>query len=397
MTDTSVSGRRILLGVSGGVAAYKSVYLARRLGDAGAEVRVVMTETATQFVGTQTFAAVTGVEPVVSLFDDARSVSPHTDLARWPELVVVAPATAATLSRLAHGLSEDALSATLLATTAPIVLAPAMHTEMWDHPATQRSVSLLVADGHELVGPDEGHLAGGDVGAGRMVEPEQIVAAIEQSLAAGFDLAGVDVLVTAGGTREAIDPVRYLGNRSSGKMGHTVATVAARRGANVTLVTTSSLPAPGCEVVKVESAQEMAKAVSAVSCEVAVMAAAVADFRPANASDDKLARTEGPPKIVLEPTPDILSSVVAREDPPLVVGFAAETGGVERAVEKAKRKKVDLMVYNDVTAAGSGFGTDTNQVVFIDADGGTRPQELMSKTEVAQMLWTDVHHMLVQD
>ncbi len=355
-----------------------------------------MTEAATGFVGTPSFAAVTGAEPVVSLFSHSGSVSPHTDLARWAEVVVVAPATAATLTRLATGLSDEVLSATLLATSAPVVLAPAMHTEMWEHPATQRTIETLRGDGHTIVGPAEGHLAGGDVGAGRMVEPEAIVDAVTRTLAGERDLEGVEVLVTAGGTREAIDPVRYMGNRSSGKMGHAVAVVAARRGAKVTLVTTSSLPAPGCNVVSVESAQEMADAVAGTECEVAVMAAAVADFRPADRAEEKLARTEGPPHIVLEATPDILSSVVARENRPVVVGFAAETGGVERAVEKAARQDVDLMVYNDVTAAGSGFGSDTNRVIFIDRDGGTDPQDLLSKVEVAELFWTKLGAILNQ-
>ncbi|MGH8912382.1 MAG: bifunctional phosphopantothenoylcysteine decarboxylase/phosphopantothenate--cysteine ligase CoaBC, partial [Acidimicrobiia bacterium] len=213
-------GRRVVLGVAGGVAAYKSVYLARRLVEAGAEVRVVMTEAAGRFVGAQSFAAVTGTHPLTDLFE-ADSVSPHTDLARWADLVIVAPATAATLARLAQGLSDEVLSATLLATRAPVLVAPAMHTEMWEHPATQRNMAVIAADGHHVIGPFPGELAGGDFGVGRVAEPEEIVSA-----AAGlFDqpLSGISVLVTAGGTREAVDPVRYLGNRSSGKMGHAIA------------------------------------------------------------------------------------------------------------------------------------------------------------------------------
>ncbi len=375
----------MVLGVSGGVAAYKSVYLARRLVEAGADVRVVMTHAAVRFVGPASFAAVTGFSPITDLFDEA-SVSPHTDLGRWADLVIVAPATAATLSRLAHGLSDEVLSATLLATRAPLLVAPAMHTEMWEHPATQRSIALIESDGHHIVGPFSGDLAGGDIGVGRVAEPEQIV----QAAAAMFDtsLAGLTVLVTAGGTREAIDPVRYLGNRSSGKMGHAIAIEAARRGAIVHLVTASELPA-GTDVTayRVESAQEMAEAVEKIQADVAVMAAAVADFRPVAASESKLSRAEGTPSIVLEPTPDILASVLARVDRPFTVGFAAETGGPDRAVEKARTKGVDLLVYNDVTETGSGFGTDTNRVMIVNRDYTTDQWPQMTKHDVAARLW----------
>jgi len=379
-----LSGRRVVLGVSGGVAAYKSVYLARRLVEAGAEVKVVMTQAATRFVGPQSFAAVTGDHPLVDLFGDA-SVSPHTDLARWADLVVVAPATAATVSRLANGLSDEPLSATLLATRAPVLLAPAMHTEMWEHPATRRNIARLTEDGHRLVGPFEGELAGGDVGMGRVAEPEEIVAAA----AAMFDTTwdGLTVLVTAGGTREAIDPVRYIGNRSSGKMGHAIAGAAARRGAKVELVTTSDLPEPpGVTAHRVESAQEMLEAVERSEPDIAASAAAVADFRPANSTHDKLAREAGPPQIELEPTPDILASVVQREKGIFTVGFAAETGGVERAHEKIQRKGVDMLVYNDVTEPGSGFGTDTNRVHIIFLDLVTEEWPQLDKNEVAERL-----------
>ena len=379
-----LAARRVLLGVSAGVAAFKSAYLARRLVEAGAELRVVMSGSASHFVGAQTFAAISGHHPLVDLFGDER-VSPHTELGRWAELVVVAPATATTLARLAHGLADDALSATLLATGAPVLLAPAMHTEMWEHPATRRNVASLIADGYRLVGPVLGDLAGGDVGMGRMAEPEEIVAELERM--ARRDLEGLSVLVTAGGTREAIDPVRFLGNRSSGKMGHAIAVEAARRGAAVDLVTTSDLEAPApIRVHRVESAQEMADAVAGIVADVAVLAAAVADFRPAQASGEKLARGAGPPPLALEPTPDILASVVARRDGTFTVGFAAETGGVERAVAKAAAKGVDLLVYNDVTEAGSGFGTDTNRVSIVSRDG-VEEWPLLPKREVAARLW----------
>jgi phosphopantothenoylcysteine decarboxylase/phosphopantothenate--cysteine ligase len=379
-----LGGRRVLLAVSGGVAAYKSAYLARRLVESGAEVRVILTESALEFVGPQTFAAITGSQPYTDLFGQG-SVSPHTDLARWADLIVVAPATAATLSRLAHGLSEDLLSATLIASEAPVLLAPAMHTEMWEHPATQRNIETLRGDGHYFVGPESGELAGGDIGIGRVAEPDAVLEIIERILTPGGDVKRF--LVTAGGTREPVDPVRFLGNRSSGKMGHAIANEAARRGMDVTLVTTSDLPVlPSVKVVSVETAREMLDAVAAIDTDVAVMAAAVADFRPVNPSEEKLARSAGLDSIELEANPDILASVVARDHAPFVVGFAAETGDVARAIEKAKAKKVDLLVYNDVSEPGSGFGTDTNRVVVIEPSGSTEPWPVMSKGEVAARL-----------
>jgi phosphopantothenoylcysteine decarboxylase / phosphopantothenate---cysteine ligase len=381
--DGRLAGRRIVLGVSGGVAAYKSAVLARLLVGEGAEVRVVMTRSATDFIGPATLAALTGRPVVTNLVGHEGSVSPHTDLGRWADLVVVAPATTATLSRLAHGLAEDALSATVIATRAPVVVAPAMHTEMWEHPATQRSMSLLVADGVTVVGPVSGALAGGDEGPGRMSEPDDIARAIIDRLSVGI-LTGVSVLVTAGGTREAIDPVRYIGNRSSGKMGHAIAEQAARLGARVTLITTSSIgSSPGIERIQVESAQEMADAVAGVDPDVAIMAAAVADFRPARSHGSKLSRTDGPPEIVLEPNPDILESVAAREKRPFLVGFAAETGSLERAVEKAKRKGVDFLVANDVSQPDAGFSVDTNRVTVCWPDGRTEAWPLGTKMEVA--------------
>lgn len=396
-----LTGRRIVLGVSGGVAAYKAAYLARRLVEGGAEVRTVMTAAATEFLGTQTLAAITGSAPLLDLFggDDP---SPHTNLARWADAVVVAPATAATLARIAAGMSEDALSTTVLAAWGtPVLLAPAMHTEMWDHPATQRNVATLEADGYTLVGPESGALAGGDEGPGRMAEPEAIVAALVRMLGSG-DLAGWRVLVSSGGTREAIDPVRYIGNRSSGKMGNAIAVAAAARGAAVTLVT--SVPPPAGErlpidVVSVETAQQMAQAVwsRAGESHVAVLAAAVADFRPRDPAGTKLRRTDGTPAIDLEPTPDILQGVAAMSPRPFLVGFAAETGSLDEAVAKAQRKGVDLLVANDVAKEGSGFGTETNEVSLIMPDGTTEPWGLMSKREVADRLWDRIRKMRTGD
>lgn len=379
-----IGGRRVLLAVTGGVAAYKSAYLARRLVEAGTEVKVILTESSLEFVGPQTFAAITGDQPRTSLFGDD-SVSPHTELARWAELVVVAPATAASMARMATGLSVDLVSATLLATRAPVLLAPAMHTEMWEHPATQRNIRTLTTDGYHLIGPESGALAGGDTGLGRMAEPEDIFGAVERLLSRPAD--GTRLLVTAGGTREPVDPVRFLGNRSSGKMGHAIANEGARRGMDVTLVTTASLGVlPSVKVLSVETAQEMLEAVEGIDTDIAIMAAAVADFRPAAPSASKLARSDGLDSIDLVPNPDILASVVAREDKPMVVGFAAETGDLERAIDKARQKGVDLLVYNDVSEPGSGFGTDTNRVVVIDQHGGLEEWPVLKKVEVAARL-----------
>ena len=377
--------RRIVLGITGGVAAYKAAYLARRLIENGAEVRVVMTESATKFVGVQTLAAITGATPITDLFG-SDDVSPHTTLARWAETIVIAPATAASISRLATGLSEEPLSATVLASTAPVFVAPAMHTEMWENAATRRNVATLVEDGYTIVGPDTGELAGGDVGMGRMVDPDVIVEAL---IGQEGPLAGRRVLVTAGGTREPIDPVRFIGNRSSGKMGNAVALAAARRGASVSLVTTAPAPRhPRIEVIDVETAQEMADAAwkAAEDADIAVMAAAVADFTPEDPAPDKLRRSEGPPEIKLVASPNVLGGIAAMPDRPFLVGFAAETGSLEKAIEKAKSYGVDVLVANDVTAIGSEFGGDTNEIVLVFPDGTTEPWELMTKSEVAERL-----------
>jgi len=390
-----LTGRRILLGVTGGVAAYKAAYLARRMIEAGADVRTVMTASATRFLGTQTLAALTGTPPATEMFDGP-SVSPHIELAQWAEAVVVAPATAATLSRIAGGLSEDLLSATILASPAPLVVAPAMHTEMWQNPATVRNMSLIRGDGCVVVGPGVGALAGGDDGPGRMAEPDEILAAVEALFEPG-SLDGVGVLITAGGTREPIDPVRFIGNHSSGKMGNAIATEAACRGAAVTLVTTVDAPAAsGVEVVRVDTAEEMAAAVwdRASGSDVAVLTAAVADFRPAGPAGAKLKRSSGPPEITLEPTPDILRGVAAADPRPFLVGFAAETGPVDEAMAKGKHERVDLLVSNDVGREDSGFGTDTNQVTLVTPDGSVDPWPLVTKAEVAVLLWDRIEAML---
>jgi phosphopantothenoylcysteine decarboxylase / phosphopantothenate---cysteine ligase len=389
-----LEGRRIVLGVSGGIAAYKAIEVCRRLVDAGAHVAPIMTRGATRFVGETTFSALASERVHSSLFDDADPI-PHTRLGQSADLVVVAPATARVIGSYAAGISNDLLTATLLATEAPVVVAPAMHTEMWDHPAVQENIATLLRRGVHVVAPEEGRLAGGDIGRGRLAAPEAIVAAAEAALGATRDLEGLHVVITAGGTREPIDPVRFIGNRSSGKQGHALATEAAARGAKVTLVTTVDLPAPATsDVVRVDTAAQMDEAVRAVAsaADVIVMAAAVADFRPATVAAKKLKKHDGVPEIVLEPTVDILAGLGERKRPDqTVVGFAAETDRVrQNATSKLVAKGADLIVANDVTAAGAGFEHDTNSVVIMHADGTEREVPLADKRVIARSVFDAV-------
>lgn len=389
-----LEGRRIVLGVAGGIAAYKAVEVCRRLVDGGAHVVPVLTRGARRFVGETTFSALASERARTSLFDDPDPI-PHTRLGQSADLVLVAPATARVIGTYAAGISNDLLTATLLATEAPVVVCPAMHAEMWRHPAVQDNIATLRRRGVHVVEPEEGRLAGGDVGQGRLAEPATIVAAVESVLARGRDMAGLHVLVTAGGTREPIDPVRFIGNRSSGKQGHALAAEAAARGAKVTLVTTAALPVPpGADVVRVETAAEMDEAVRAVApaADVIVMAAAVADFRPAAASTTKIKKDEGVPEIVLEPTVDILAGLGRTKRPDqTLVGFAAETEQVrQNAASKLVAKGADLIVANDVTAPGAGFEHDTNSVVILNADGTEREVPLADKRAVARAVFDAV-------
>ncbi|MGZ6944859.1 MAG: bifunctional phosphopantothenoylcysteine decarboxylase/phosphopantothenate--cysteine ligase CoaBC [Acidimicrobiia bacterium] len=382
-------GRRVVLGVAGGIAAYKAVEVCRRLVDAGAWVSPVLTEDATRFIGALTFSALASEPARTSLFGGPEPI-PHTRLGQGADLVIVAPATAKLLGKYAAGISDDLLSATLLATRAPVMVAPAMHTEMWEHAAVQENLATLRRRGVHVVDPESGRLAGGDVGAGRLADPERIVLAAAELLSRGRDLAGVRVLVTAGGTREAIDPVRFVGNRSSGKMGYAVAEVAAARGAAVTLVTTQArLVTPAVEVVPVESAEDMHREVLArfPDVDVVVMAAAVADFRPKAAAGEKLKKRDGLPEIVLEPTPDILAALGEAKRGQVLVGFAAETERVrEHASEKLAAKRVDLMVANDVSAADAGFEVDTNRAILLDSSGAIEETPLVSKVALADVI-----------
>jgi phosphopantothenoylcysteine decarboxylase/phosphopantothenate--cysteine ligase len=391
-----LEGRRVVLGVSGGIAAYKAIDVCRRLVDRGAYVIPVLTRGATRFVGEATFSALASERAHTSLFDDDDPI-PHTRLGRSADAVVVAPATARLIGSYAAGISSDLLTATLLAVRegSPVVVAPAMHAEMWEHPAVQDNLATLARRGVDIVPPEEGRLAGGDIGKGRLAAPATIVEAVEAALGTGRDLSGLHVLVTAGGTREPIDPVRFVGNRSSGKQGHALAAEAAARGAKVTLVSTVDLPVPPrADVVRVETAAEMEDAVHAAeaSADVVVMAAAVADFRPARVAVRKLKKQAGVPEITLEPTPDILAGLGTRKRPgQTIVGFAAETDEVrQNAAAKLAAKGIDLIVANDVTAPGAGFEHDTNHVVIMDADGTEREVPLADKRAIARAVFDAV-------
>ena len=399
------SNPRIVLGVAGGVAAYKSVEVLRRLRDAGYYVAPVLTPDATRFVGAVTFSALAS-EPVrTSLFGDATTPIPHTHLGQLADLIVVAPATAHLIARYAAGLADDLLTATLLATRAPVLLCPAMHTEMWEQPSVQENLATLRRRGVLVLEPKTGPLAGGDVGAGRVAEPGEIVEAVTRIIR-GYrgPLSGRTVLVTAGGTREAIDPVRVLTNRSSGRQGYALAEVACRLGARVTLVTTVDRAlaldvARGVDVVRVNSAAEMLDATTtrSSSSDVIIMAAAVADFsvRPL---EHKVKKADGPFLLQLEPTTDILLELVSTRAPgQIVVGFAAESTNVrEHALEKLRRKKVDLLVVNDVGTPGAGFEHATNEVTLLDRDEVATFVSLRSKEAVAMEILTRVASLLPQ-
>jgi phosphopantothenoylcysteine decarboxylase / phosphopantothenate---cysteine ligase len=408
---SGVSKPRIVLGVCGGIAAYKAVEVCRLLVDAGAHVVPVLTAEATRFVGAVTFSALAS-EPVQTSLWDEDSPIPHTRLGQSADLILVVPATAHLIARYTAGLSDDLLTATLLATRAPVLLCPAMHTEMWEHPSVQENLATLARRGVGIVPPEVGRLAGGDSGAGRLAEPATIalralalvgLAGPGAGAAGSGDLRGRHVVVSAGGTREALDPVRFLTNRSSGKQGHALAEAAARRGATVTLVTSSALPLPAdvqaaVTRISVESAADMDAALEGPcrGADVVIMAAAVADFRPKEAADRKLSKEDGLPDLVLEPTPDILTGLVARRPPgQVLVGFAAETNDVvERGRKKLHRKGVDLLVVNDVSAPGAGFDYDTNAVVILEADGSSTEIGLTSKIAVANAVLDRViaHH-----
>jgi phosphopantothenoylcysteine decarboxylase/phosphopantothenate--cysteine ligase len=384
-----LAGKRIVLGVSGGIAAYKAVDICRRLVDAGAHVIPVMTAGAKHFLGTTTLSALASEPVQTSLWDEAAPI-PHTALGQSADLVLVAPATARLVGAYAAGLSSDLLTNVLLATRAPVVVCPAMHTEMWEHPAVSDNIATLRRRGVHIVEPDEGRLAGGDSGKGRLASPERIIAEVERVLGGGA-LRGLHVVVTAGGTREPIDAVRVIANRSSGKQGYAVAAEALALGARVTLVSTVELPTPpGASIRAVETAAEMQAEVEqlAVTADVVIMAAAVADFRPKVAEHGKIKKDGGVPEILLEPTPDILAGLGARKRPgQTLVGFAAETNDVlANAQAKLRRKNLDIVVANDVGAPHTGFQHDTNAVTILRSDGVVDNVALTDKRSVARAI-----------
>jgi phosphopantothenoylcysteine decarboxylase / phosphopantothenate---cysteine ligase len=385
------SGRRVLVGVCGGVAAYKVAETVSLLVQAGAEVRVAMTPEATRFVTPLTFEALSGL-PVASDLFGHQSAGPsggelHIALSDWPEAILVIPATANFIAKLANGLADEVLSTTVLASAAPVVLAPAMHSRMWEQEVTGRNVATLRGRGVAFAGPVDGRLASGDTGMGRLADQEDVLRALRGVLPGIRDMAGLSVMVSAGGTREGLDPVRYIGNRSSGLMGHAIAAVAEARGARVTLVTTSKLQAPrGVELVVVDSADEMASAIRsrAAATDILVMAAAVADFRPRTRSDHKLPKAEVPGSLELERNEDIVASIDRTAGGRLVkVGFAAETRDLlPRAQEKLMAKRLDLVVANDVSDPTIGMGSPDNAVTIIGRDGARRDLARAPKEDV---------------
>jgi phosphopantothenoylcysteine decarboxylase/phosphopantothenate--cysteine ligase len=393
---------RITLGVTGGIAAYKSAELVRRLQDEGHTVQVVMTRAAREFITPLTFAALSGQKVITDLFANSdggdanlESAIEHIAVAQRTDLLLVAPATADALAKFARGLADDFLSTLYLASTAPVVVAPAMNVNMWQHAATQENIAALRKRGVRVVEPGEGYLACGMTGAGRLAAQEEILKAVREVVQAQQDLAGETVLVTAGPTCEDLDPVRFLSNRSSGKMGYAVAEAAARRGAKVILISgPTALEAPeGLERIDVRSAEEMLRAVESrfAAASIAVFAAAVADYRPAEAATEKIKRTQDSLVIRLEPNPDILATVAREKGERIVVGFAAETDHVaENARKKLAQKNADLMVANDVTAEGAGFDVDTNIVTLFSRDGRDLPLPRLTKAEVAQRILDEV-------
>jgi len=393
---------RITIGVTGGVAAYKAAELVRLLQQDGYTVEVVMTRGAREFITPLTFAALSGQKVITDLFEksfsggaNVESAIEHIAVAQRTDLLLVAPATADILAKFARGMADDFLTTLYLATTAPVIVAPAMNVNMWNHPATQENIEMLRVRGVKIVNPDEGYLACGMTGAGRLAGQQEIVAAVRQTLRTQKDFEGETMLITAGPTCEDLDPVRYLTNRSSGKMGYAVAEAAARRGAKVSLVSGPvNLETPsGVERVAVRTAEDMRHAVvdRLPESTIAIFAAAVADYRPAETQTNKMKRNREPLTIRLEPTPDILAEAAQTKGDRLIVGFAAETEQVaENARKKLAAKNADLIVANDVTAEGAGFDHDTNIVTLFSRDGRDLALPKLGKSAVAQRILDEV-------
>ncbi len=392
--------RRILLGVTGGIACYKSAALARLLTQRGAIVDVVLTKSAVEFVGATTFKALTGRDVHWDLFGGSHPLD-HIRLAQRAELTIVAPATADFMARMVHGRANDLLAACVLAARAPVLVVPAMNDHMWSKPATQRNVAQLRADGFHMLDPETGPLAAGEgEGPGRMAEPETIMAHAARLLSNFPALAGSNVIVTAGATRETIDPVRYISNRSTGRMGVALAAAAWRRGANVTLVAGAmSVDAPhGVNVVNVESTEQMATAVRELlpSARVLIMAAAPADFKPQTSALQKLDKESFPDSLKLAPTADILRATMEQRPKKCVtVGFALETNSAhDRAIRKLEQKKLDMIVFNDATEPGAGFAGETNRVTMIMPDGNTIELPLLHKDDVSEMILDQIEEIV---
>jgi phosphopantothenoylcysteine decarboxylase/phosphopantothenate--cysteine ligase len=391
--------KTIVLGITGSIAAYKAAEIASQLTQAGAKVNVIMTEEAIQFISPVTFRAITGRPVVTKMFDLASEFSiEHVSLAEAADIVVIAPATANIIAKLVAGIADDMLCCTVLATKAPVIIAPAMETNMYNNPITQDNLAKLKAHDFVIIGPATGWLASGKEGLGRLADIRDIIGNICQVLGRGGDLAGKHIVVTAGGTQEPIDPVRYISNRSSGKMGYALAEAARDRGAKVTLVTApTSLPEPaGVDVIQVGTAKEMRQAVENVTsqADALIMAAAVADYRPIKAAKDKIKKGKAGLILELECTPDILGTVKGSF---IKVGFAAESSNlVENAKKKLKQKGLALIVANDITAGDSGFGTDTNRVTIIDRKGKIDSLPLLAKREVADKILDRVVALLAK-
>lgn len=385
-----LQGRRVVVAVSGSIAAYKAAEVVRGLIKGGAEVRVVMTESATKFIGPATFAALTGYPVHTDVFDEPERVI-HVELGRWAEAYLLCGATASTLARLASGSGEDVVSAVYLMCRCPVLAAPAMHTEMWEHVAVQRNVDLLCKDGIAIIPPGEGDLASGDFGVGRLADPDEIVEEVSGALT-HKDLLGVRVLVTAGPTREALDPVRFISNRSSGRMGFALAREARRRGATVVVVAgpTSTSPEPrGVEIVRVETAEEMFNESldRFEETDVAVLNAAVADWRPAESAPQKVKKSKMSKSIALEPTRDIAAELGRKKGAQTLVLFAAETESlVENTEDKLRTKNADLIVGNTVGRSGTGFDSDTNDAVIVSHSGAEQLPRLR-KEELSVLIW----------
>jgi len=387
-----LSGKNVLLGVTAGIAAYKSTFLVRLLVKKGADVRVVMTPSAKEFVTPLTLSTLSKNE-VYSSFtneeDDNAQWNNHVELGIWADLFIIAPATANTLSKMSQGTSDNLLVATYLSAKCPVYIAPAMDLDMYKHPSTHETFEKLESFGNILIPAAHGELASGLVGQGRMAEPEDIIDFVEKDISEKLPLKGKKILITAGPTYEAIDPVRFIGNHSSGKMGYAIAETAAQLGAKVTLIsgpvsirTENSL----IHLVKVTTAQQMYNAVlqGFESCHIAILSAAVADYRPTNIAAQKIKKKEGSLTIQLEKTEDILASLGTRKDRQFLVGFALETENeLENAKTKLKKKNLDLIVLNSLNDTGAGFGTDTNKVTFVTRNNKVIPFEVKSKKEVA--------------